>query len=99
MTPVSSTLSCIFLLRLTLGLTSLPVAILSPQGGDGADQGKVVIMVGLKRGVGNGGDGSVVSKALASKNQGLEMSLEVQWLGLSWHFTCNGPGFNPWLRN
>ena len=56
-------------------------------------------MAGLKRGVGNGGGRSVVSKALASKNQGLETSLGVQWLGLSWHFPCNGPGFNPWLRN
>lgn len=26
-------------------------------------------------------------------------SLEVQWSGLPWHFPCNGPGFNPWLRN
>ena len=100
MTPASSTLSCIFLLRLTQeGLTSLPVATLSPQGKDRADRGKAMIMVGLKRGVGNGGGGSVASRAMASKNQGLAMSLEVQWLGLPRHFPCNGPGFNPWLRN
>ena len=72
------------------------MATLSPQGDDGADQGKA--MVGLKRGVGNGGGVSVASKAMASKGQGLAMSLEVQWLGLPRYFPCNGPGFKPWLR-
>lgn len=66
MIPTSSAFSCIFLPLLTLWLASLSSATLSPQDdGGGVDQEKAMVMFGLGRGLGEGGDGSVELKATA----------------------------------
>lgn len=61
---------CTFLPLLTLWLTSLPVATLSPQGDNGAaDREKAMVMVGLRIvGLGVSGDGRVESKAATDNN-------------------------------
>lgn len=60
MVSTSSALGCIFFPLLTLWLASLPSAMLSPQdAAAGVDQEKAMVMFGLGRGLGEGGDGSV----------------------------------------
>lgn len=64
--PSSSAFSCIFLPLLTLWLASLPLAVPRPQNDDGrADREKAMVIFGPRRGLGDGGDVRVESKAAA----------------------------------
>lgn len=60
---------CIFFPLLTFWLASFSVASLRPQDDDGgADQERAMVTAGLRARLGDGGDGSIESKAAADEN-------------------------------